>query len=411
MPLVSEPFSQIAIDIDGPLPVCKDSGNRYILTVLDLCTHYPEAIPLKQHTAQDVAQALVNVFSHFGFPQEILSDKGSDFMSTLMQIFLNDFGICQIRASPCHPQTNGACERFNGTMKTMLRSLTESFPASWDKALPWVLFAYREVPVETLGCSPFDLLFGRAVAGPLSLLKSAWLQETDLGGAKQNVVEFILDTRERLRHAVDVANEHATQERTRAKRWYDRRASLRTFEPGDKVLVLLPIPGQPLQAKFYGLYIVEQRLGPVDYVISTPDRQKTKRVCHVNLLKKYHKHDPHFITCLTSELSVVMHETVSDESVMGSSSADSDLLSSLPPEQQSELVNILTEFADVFSDVPGRTTLVVHHIELLANTQPIRCTPYRLYPEKREFLRKELDNMLQLGIIEESDGLLRSLGP
>ena len=88
---------------------------------------------------------------------------------------------------------------------------------------------------------------------------------------------------------------------------------------------------------------------------------------------------------------------------MGSSSVDSDLLSSLPPEQQSELVNILTEFADVFSDVPGRTTLVVHHIELLPNTHPTRCTPYRVHPEKREFLRKELDNLLRLGIIEESD--------
>jgi len=217
LPLVSEPFCQIAIDIVGPLPVCKDSGNRFILTVLDLCTHYPEAIPLKQHTAPDVAQALVNVFSHFGFPQEILSDQGSDFMSALMQIFLNDFGISQIRTSPYHPQTNGACERFNGTMKTMLRSLTESFPDSWDTALPWVLFAYREVPVETLGCSPFDLLFGRSVAGPLSLLKSAWLQETDLQGAKQNVVQFILGTRERLRHAIDAANEHATQERAKAK--------------------------------------------------------------------------------------------------------------------------------------------------------------------------------------------------
>jgi len=138
-------------DIVGPLPVCKDSGNRYILTVLDLCTHYPEAIPLKQHTAQDVAQALVNVFSHFGFPQEILSDQRSDFMSALMQIFLNDFGIRQIHASPYHQQTNGACERLNGTMKTMLRSLTVSFPDSWDTALPWVLFVYREVPVETLG--------------------------------------------------------------------------------------------------------------------------------------------------------------------------------------------------------------------------------------------------------------------
>jgi len=136
LPLVSEPFAQIAIDIVGPLPVCKDSGNRFILTVLDLCTHYPEAIPMKQHTAQDVAQALSSVFSHFGFPREILSDQDTDFMSTLMQIFLNDFGVSQIRSSPYHPQTNGACERFNGTMKNMLRSLTEKFPDFWNTALP-----------------------------------------------------------------------------------------------------------------------------------------------------------------------------------------------------------------------------------------------------------------------------------
>ena len=117
-------------------------------------------------------------------------------MSALVQIFLNDFSINQIRSSAYHRQTNGAYEHFNGTLKSMLRSLTEKLPNSWDTALPCILFAYREVPVETLGCSPFDLLFGRSVAGFLSLPKSAWLQETDLRGAKQNVVEFILGTRE-----------------------------------------------------------------------------------------------------------------------------------------------------------------------------------------------------------------------
>jgi len=46
----------------------------------------------------------------------------------------------------------------------------------------------------------------------------------------------------------------------------------------------MPMPGKPLHAKYHGPYAVEQQLGPVDYVISTPDRRKTKRVCHVNLL-------------------------------------------------------------------------------------------------------------------------------
>jgi len=72
LPLVNEPFAEVAIDIAGLLAVCKATGNRFVLTVLDCCTHYPEAIPLKQHTAVEVVQALGTVFSRFGLPQEIL---------------------------------------------------------------------------------------------------------------------------------------------------------------------------------------------------------------------------------------------------------------------------------------------------------------------------------------------------
>jgi len=79
-------------------------------------------------------------------------------------------------------------ELVKDSMKTMLHSLTEQFPDSWDLALPWILFAYREVPVETLGCSPFDLLFSHSVARLMSLLQNTWLHETNLGGARQNVV-------------------------------------------------------------------------------------------------------------------------------------------------------------------------------------------------------------------------------
>ena len=397
IPLVSEPFCQIAIDIVGPLPPCKDTGNRFILTVLDLCTHYPEAIPLTHHTAQDVAKALSTVFSRFGFPQEILSDQGSDFMSELMQVFLNEFGISQIRTSPYHPQTNGACERFNGTLKSMLRSLTGKFPDSWDDALPWVLFAYREVPVETLGYSPFDLLFGRSVAGPLALLKSSWLHDTDLSTAKQNVVEFVLNTREQLRHAVEAATEHATEQRNKAKVWYDRRAVNRVFSPGEKVMVLLPVPGKPMHAKYHGPYAVVDQIGPVDYVIATPDRRKTKRVCHVNLLKKYFERslrlEPQVEQPVPEVVGLV--DSVETEPIKV---ADSHLES----QQKTELHELLTEFSDIFSNEPGRTTLVNHHINLKPDVAPIRSAPYRLSPDKLEFVKEEIETLKKQGIVEDA---------
>jgi len=201
---------------------------------------------MKQHTAQDVAQALGHVFSHFGFPQESLSDQGCDFMSALTQIFLTDFGINQIRTSLYHPQTNGACERFNARLPKSFQirgtPLYRGFCSITAKCR-WI--AYTR-------CSSFDLLFGRSVASPLSLLKSAWLRKTDLQGAKQNVVEFILVTRERLRHALDLATDHASKERTKSKLWYGRQACQRHFETSDKVRVLLLTPGHPIQAKFHG---------------------------------------------------------------------------------------------------------------------------------------------------------------
>ena len=88
--------------------------------------------------------------------------------------------------------------------------------------------------METLDCTPFDLLFGQS--GPLALLKSAWLHKTDLGTAKQNV-EFMLNTREQLRSAVETA-----AQRTNLV-W--QVGSYQSFFSRRVVLVLLRISGKP----------------------------------------------------------------------------------------------------------------------------------------------------------------------
>jgi hypothetical protein len=154
LPVISEPYRRIAIDV-CPLPECKETGNRFILTVFDLASHYPEPIPLKDHTAKTIATALVSVFSHFGFPEESHSDRGTEFMSELMQIVCNEFSIRQIRTTPYRPQTNGSIECFHRTLKSTIKSLLLHSADSWDTLLPCVLFSYREVPVDPIGFSPF----------------------------------------------------------------------------------------------------------------------------------------------------------------------------------------------------------------------------------------------------------------
>lgn len=105
------------MDIVGPL-ARSESGNKYLLTVIDYATRYAEA---RKTNAPIVCQALIGIFSHFGFPQEILSDWGSNFMSNLTEELLEKTQIGHIKMSPYHPQTNGALERFHRTLKQMLR--------------------------------------------------------------------------------------------------------------------------------------------------------------------------------------------------------------------------------------------------------------------------------------------------
>ena len=144
--------------------------------------------------------------------------------------------------------------------------------------MPWILFAYREVPVATLGFSPFELLYARSVPGQLFLLKNSWLnQSKTISNPVKSVVSFVLDMRERLRSAIHHANLYATQQRQKSKVWYDKKARHRTFEPGDTILALLPLQGNPLQAKYCGLYRVLEKLGPLDYLIDTPNRRKKGR--------------------------------------------------------------------------------------------------------------------------------------
>ena len=83
LPIRNTALKNLCSDMVGPLPECHIAGNRFIFSVIDLCTRYPIAIALKRHTAEDIANALLSTFSEFGVYKQIQSDKGSDLSSDL----------------------------------------------------------------------------------------------------------------------------------------------------------------------------------------------------------------------------------------------------------------------------------------------------------------------------------------
>ena len=105
---------------------------------------------MKNIETTDVAEALVEVFSRVGLPKEILSDRGTQFTSELMREISRLLSIKQLTTTPYHPQCNGLVEKFNGTMKSMLKKMSDERPRDWDRYLPALMFAYREVPQSSL---------------------------------------------------------------------------------------------------------------------------------------------------------------------------------------------------------------------------------------------------------------------
>ena len=128
------------------------------MTLVDYATRYPDAVALKSITTENVAEALLDVFSRLGFPEEVLSDMGTQFISDCMKELERLLCIKHTTTSPYHPQRNGLVEKFNGMLKTMLKRMCSDQPKQWHRYINALLFAYREVPQDTTVFSPFDLL-------------------------------------------------------------------------------------------------------------------------------------------------------------------------------------------------------------------------------------------------------------
>ena len=413
IPACSEPFSEIIIDCVGPLPKTK-SGNQYLLTIMCRSTRFSEAIPLHNIKAPRIVESLVKFFSIVGLPTLVQSDQGSNFMSNVMQQVTYQLGIKQCKSAAYHPESQGALERFHQTLKNMIRAYCFQYEKQWDQGIHLLLFAIREAVQESLGFSPYELVFGCTVRGPLKVLKESWLKED----SPINLLDQVSTLRNRLTVAYELAQKNLKGAQTKMKRWYDKNAKQRHFRVGDKVLVLLPLQNHPLQARYFGPYSVAKKVNEVDYVINTPDRRKVQRLCHVNMMKPYVERagsGEHPVTRTVPVLVVekgpidpVIVPSVGDVAGDSMKLKNSEVLANLGTKlchlsssQQLQLSALIKEFTDVFPDVPCQTTLVSHDVEV-GNSHPIKQHPYRVNPVKLEAMKKEIDYMLSNGIIEPS---------
>lgn len=405
MPVISTPFSRVAVDLIGPITPASDEGHRWILTVVDYATRYPEAVALKAIDTITVAESLLEVFTRVGMPDEILSDQGTQFISELMSEVDRLLSIKQIKTTPYHPMCNGLVERFNGTLKRILKKLCSESPKQWHRYLPAVLYAYRSTAQESTGYSPFELVYGRRVKGPMDILKAYWTKTIDESDVK-SVYKYVIDLKTRLGETCRLAQDELKKSQEAQKVYYDKKSKPKKLKVGDEVLLLLPTKNNKLLLQWKGPFTVVKKVNAVDYIISVRGKEK---MFHCNMLKPYHQREKEngkglaSVVCISDGDVHDLHDEMIETCRIKPKETwkDVKVCDSLSDEQKKQVGELLRQFERTLTDVPGCTTVEKHEIKLTTDI-PIRVKPYPIPFAMREVVQKEVEAMQDMGIVRKS---------
>ena len=437
----TEPFAHVCVDLVGPLSPPSSEGHRYILTLVDKATRYPDAVPLRHIDSLAVSQALIGIFAHVGFPTTLTSDNGTQFTSDMFEEFLKSLGTHHQLTPPYHAQSNGLVERFNGTLKQILKKLCVESPKEWHLHLPAVLFAYRDAPHAATGFSPFELVMGHRVRGPLTVVKEAMLTFPPSGEmppdeeTAKSLTQRVLEIKDRLQETCALARSRLCTAQAKNKVLFDRKARARTLQVGDEVLIFLPTKPSKLLMTWQGPGVIQERLGLNTYKVKLGNRIRNY---HINHLRRYINREApstpppvdgeenvdepdalpanqgaHRVLDEVTEayaavaIAIDSHDDTETKDPCvpsGTLSETNDVIigSSLTQEQRAELDNVTTSYSDVFSTTPGRTPTLQHEIRI-QGLEPLQLQhSYPLPLALEPILRQELTSWLEAGVVEPS---------
>ncbi len=226
LPIPRRPWSHLGIDFVTGLP--ESEGNTCILVAVDRFSKACKFIPLRGlPSALETAEHLFHqVFHNFGVPEEIVSDRGPQFISRVWNAFCQLLGVTVSLSSGYHPQTNGQAERKIQELGRYLRAYCQDDQYSWSRFLPWAEYAQNSLRQNTTGLTPFQCILG--FQPPLF----SWSGEP----SEVPAVDYWFRASERV---WDSAHVHLQRAVRRHKTYADaRRAPAPIYQPGDRVCCL-----------------------------------------------------------------------------------------------------------------------------------------------------------------------------
>ncbi|PKA64490.1 putative mitochondrial protein [Apostasia shenzhenica] len=289
-PFVVETWEEITMDFIIGLPSL--GGKTVIMVVVDRLSKYAHFSALhRDFSANKVASIFVADICHLhGIPKSIVTDRDKVFMSIFWRELFRLSGTKLHYSTAYHPETNGQTEVTNRGLEQYLRCFTMESPTAWLTYLPWAELSYNTSYHSAIGCSPFQVLYGR-LPPPIHSYED--------NSTSVEAVDVMLSQRDAMLRQLK-ENLHRT--RHRMKQQADKKRRDLQFKVGDRVLVKLQPYRQSslkrqtyskLRRRYYGPYEILERVGSVAYRLALPNPSRIHPVFHVSLLKPY-KQNPRF---------------------------------------------------------------------------------------------------------------------
>ena len=281
------PFEHITMDLIS-LPPTED-GNDAAIVFVDRFSKYVILEPCnKTATAPQVADIFIkSVYSHFGLPVSIVSDRDTRFTAHYWRALFEDLAVKLKLSTPYHPQTDGQTERANRTLIAVLKGHALSREGVWDRTIKIAQAEMNAATNKSTGYSPFEVLHAYRPRFLPTMLRELI---TNVPAARQTMTSM-MDVRKDVADRLEKASEAMIRQTN------PRRVPVQ-FQPGELVLLSTDVINVPadlrkLEAPFCGPFKIVEVPTPLNVVLDLPDRYKNHRRVHVNHIRRYIE-DPDF---------------------------------------------------------------------------------------------------------------------